>query len=633
MRTEMRTNRMGQTRRRMPTGLGALLLLLVLASFAVFAVACGEDPTATPQPTATAPPQPAPTATPAPEPTATAAPEPTATPAPQPTATPALEPTATTAPQPTATPAPEPAATPAPEPEPAPDDDALTRAYVTKAVEYYEANGRDATVAYYNDPASREGERVMTIIDPAAGLILASGISPVAAGMSMQTAGSVFPSLDGVSEEGMWLEHQGFNPVTSQQGPQRSFAVRHDGLIFVSGHFILRENLAGATKNYVNKAIELYQSEGLDATIAHYNSRDSLDGQFYLFLIDEDDLYLAHPIFPHLIGTDIKDRVSSDGYELGKEIAKATEDGHWVEYLWPHPVTGREGLKVAWVVRHDGLIFASGYYEGEDDSGPPPWQDADPEQYTVDYVNRAIDRYRRDGLDAMTHYYNSVASFEGQWYLFATGADNIYTIHPLIPRLIGTDITEVVGSDGYELGKEIAKATGEGIWVEYLWPHPVNGEEVPKVAYAKRHDGMIFASGYYPDPEVDPIAYTKAHVQKAIDRYESDGLDATVAYYSTPESFDGQWVLSITDKDGNFLAVPLAPGMVGASIKTTMIALDGQAVGARIAEATEEGFWVSFPWGTADTAEVLTLHMWVIRYDGLIFMSGFYTDQPTMPTQ
>ena len=40
----------------------------------------------------------------------------------------------------------------------------------------------------------------------------------------------------------------------------------------------------------------------------------------------------------------------------------------------------------------------------------------------------------------MLDYYNSVASFEGEWYLFATDANNIYHVHPLAPRLIGTDI-------------------------------------------------------------------------------------------------------------------------------------------------------------------------------------------------
>ena len=105
-------NPTGSRRRRSPVGMNALFLLVILVSSAVLLFACGDDPTATPEPT------PAPTATP--EPTVT--PDPTATP----------EPTA----PPTAT----------PEPEPVNEDDALTRAYVEKAIAYYDANGRDATI-------------------------------------------------------------------------------------------------------------------------------------------------------------------------------------------------------------------------------------------------------------------------------------------------------------------------------------------------------------------------------------------------------------------------------------------------------------------------------------------------------
>jgi len=202
------------------------------------------------------------------------------------------------------------------------------------------------------------------------------------------------------------------------------------------------------TREYVMRAIEHYDRDGREAALAYYNSQASLDGQFYLFLIGADDIYLAHPIFPHLIGTDIKDVVGSDGQELGKEIALATEDGIWVEYLWPHPVTRREQQKVTWAIRHDGLIFASGYYAGAPEAGSPAWRDADPREYTVQYVNRAVERYEQEGLESFLNYYNSVASFEGQWYLFATDADDIYHVHPLIPDLIGTDIKAVVGWDG-----------------------------------------------------------------------------------------------------------------------------------------------------------------------------------------
>ncbi len=498
---------------------------------------------------------------------------------------------------------------PASKPEPAsePDDDALTTAYVMQAIERYESDGREATVAYYNSRESVEGQRFMSIIDADTNVLLTSPLRPAAVGV-------VVPAS--ATEEGIWIERQGSNPITNQREPRRTFFILRDGLIFAASHSALRENIAQATKNYVAKATELYDSEGLDATIAYYDSRESVDGQFYLFLIGADDIYLAHPIFPHLKGTDIKDVVGSDGQELGKEIAQATEEGIWVEYLWPNPVTGLEDSKITWAIRHDGLIFASGYYTGEADSAPPPWQDADPREYTVDYVNRAVERYERDGLEAMKAYYNSVAAFEGQWYLFATDANDIYHVHPLLPRLIGTDIKDVVGADGYELGKEIAKATEEGHWIEYIWPHPSTLKNAPKVSYAVRRDGMIFASGYYPEPE-DPAAYTKSYVQKAIDYYEENGLDATVAHYNSENSFEGQWYLGLADSDSRILVSAVVPHVIGSQLSP------------ETAEAIDAGQWVELEWFGNLTAGTTFRHIWGTRHDGLYFYSGYFVEQGT----
>ena len=498
---------------------------------------------------------------------------------------------------------------PAPKPEQVsePDDDALTTAYVMRAIERYESDGREATVAYYNSRESVEGQRFMSIIDADTNVLLTSPLRPAAVGITVPAT---------ATEEGIWIERQGSNPVTNQREPRRTFFILRDGLIFAASHSALRENIAQATKNYVAKATELYDSEGLDATIAYYDSRESVDGQFYLFLIGADDIYLAHPIFPHLKGTDIKDVVGSDGQELGKEIAQATEEGIWVEYLWPNPVTGLEDSKVTWAIRHDGLIFASGYYTGEADSAPPPWQDADPREYTVDYVNRAVERYERDGLEAMKAYYNSVAAFEGQWYLFATDANDIYHVHPLLPRLIGTDIKDVVGADGYELGKEIAKATEEGHWIEYIWPHPSTLKNAPKVSYAVRRDGMIFASGYYPEPE-DPAAYTKAYVQKAIDYYEENGLDATVAHYNSENSFEGQWYLGLADSDSRILVSAVVPHVIGSQLNP------------ETAEAINAGQWVELEWFGNLTAGTTFRHIWGTRHDGLYFYSGYFVEQGT----
>ena len=582
-------------RRRAPVDVRTLFLLLIVASLAAFVVACGDDPSPTPVPIATTPS----------EPTATTVPEPTSTPAPEPTSEAATL-----------------------------DDDAITRAFVAAAIEYYEENGLDATVEYYKSEAGIEDGRPLTILDAEESVVLVFRALPTLEGQYVGP-GSRFSGLGRMitdsTEDGVWSTDRGINPVTKQEEPRRVFVILHDGLVFATSHSALAEDVAGSTKEYVNKAIAKYNDDGLDAVIAHYNSQDSLDGQFYLFLIGADDNYVAHPIFPHLIGTDIKDVVGSDGQELGKEIAQATEEGVWVEYLWPHPVSRKEQQKVTWAIRHDGLIFASGYYAGDPESGPPAWRDADPREYTVQYVNQAIERYERDGLESMLNYYNSVASFEGQWYLFATDANDIYHVHPLISRLIGTDIKDVVGSDGYELGKELAKATdgGEGVWVEYLWPHPVTLKEVPKVGYAVRHNGMLFASGYYPQVE-DPAAYTKSYVQKAIEYYEANGLDATIAHYNSQESVDGQWSLTMADENDLVRVAVLAPHLVGTDLKDVGAGRT-RNIGEEMAAATEQGIWVSFVFPNTRSSETLYAHTWAIRHDGLLFTSRYYDDRPDVP--
>jgi len=506
--------------------------------------------------------------------------------------------------------------------------DAQTLGYVSAAIARYDEDGLAATVAFYNSEASIEGDRSLLLVDRTTFRLLAAPIFRHLVGATLPPGHSLTRLVRAAPESGVWINHLQTNPQTGQRDSKRSYFVLHDGIVFGSGHFSVRANLAGIIREYVSNAIGRYQSGGLAATIDFYNSRQSVDGELYLFLMDADDIYLAHPIFPHLIGTDVKDVVGSNGYELGIEIAKATAEGHWVEYLWPNPVTGREEPKTTWVVRHEGLIFASGYYTPDPTAEPPAWLGADPREYTVEYVQRAIERYERDGLESMTNYYNSTAAFEGQFYLFAMDANDIYFIHPLFPRLIGTDIKDVVGSDGYELGKAIAEATEEGIWVEYLWPHPVTLQEAPKVTFAIRHDGRIFASGYYPAAE-DPEAHTMAYVQAAIDRYESDGLEATTAFYNSSESFDGASFLFLIDENDVYLVHPLLPQRIGTDVKLVRArGTDGVVYnyGEQIAEVTEEGRWfhnlAPSAQGTGSTA-----HVWVIRHDGLIFGSAYFDDE------
>ena len=183
-----------------------------------------------------------------------------------------------------------------------------------------------------------------------------------------------------------------------------------------------------------------------------------------------------------------------------------------------------------------------------------------------------------------------------------------------------------MGSDGYELGKELAKATeGEGVWVEYLWPHPVTLKEVPKVGYAVRRDGMLFASGYYVQPE-DPAAQTKAYVQRAIDYYEANGLDATIERYSDADSVDGQWNLTLADENNVLRVAFLSPNLVGANLTAGT-----GTIGSQMAAAGEDGAWISTIFPNTRSSETLYAHVWAIRHDGLLFSARYYDDKPDVP--
>ena len=121
---------------------------------------------------------------------------------------------------------------------------------------------------------------------------------------------------------------------------------------------------AGYTRSKVQDAIRYYDRNGRDATVEHYSSEDSRHGQWYVFIVDEDGYVIASPN-TDLIGRDPALRVDASGYFYGDDLMSATGAGKWISYVFRNPETGENARKHTWVVRHDGLLFASGFYEGE----------------------------------------------------------------------------------------------------------------------------------------------------------------------------------------------------------------------------------------------------------------------------
>ena len=253
----------------------------------------------------------------------------------------------------------------------------------------------------------------------------------------------------------------------------------------------------------VQAAVNLYKTGGREAVIATYNDPASIDGQWYVFIADENDRYVAHPASPDFVGQDIKGIPGLDGSPVGVQIANAPDTGHWTEYVWPNPETNKLEQKRTWSIRYDGYLFASGYYQpwAPDPASLPIVSKEDPEAFTRAFVLAAIARYQLEGREATIAYYNDPASIDGQWYVFISGENDIIVVHPTNPDLVGTDLKEIV-SHGFPSGAEVAKATGTGRWTEYLSPDPVTGQTAQKRTWSIRHDGYLFGSGYYePLPE------------------------------------------------------------------------------------------------------------------------------------
>ena len=385
-----------------------------------------------------------------------------------------------------------------------------------------------------------------------------------------------------------------------------------------------RSDEAAYTQHFVRQAIERYDAEGSDATLEYYNSPDSMDGQWYVFIVNADGTLIANANRPDLLGTSSAARLDLFGKSYGQEIVAATEEGRWVDYFFHHPGTDRPQQKHSWIVRHDDLYFGSGWYEVDDTGAPPA---AAGRAYARYLVAEAIDRYDTEGRDATLDYHNSPEAIDGEWYVFVRGSDGVSLANANRPDIVGTDRSNATDVTGKNYGQEILAATAEGNWVDYHFRNPETGEDVQKHSWVVRRDDLIFGSGWYPSGEVpeqsDVAAYTQHLVIEAIERYEADGRDAVIEYYNNPDTVDGQWYVFIDHPDGTILSHPANPDLVGTDL-SGFTDVNGKLFGPEILAAGTGGRWVDYYSTDPSDGTDRLKYSWVIRYDDLLFGSGWY---------
>ena len=259
---------------------------------------------------------------------------------------------------------------------------------------------------------------------------------------------------------------------------------------------------ASYTKFVVDQAIARYEADGLDAALAHYNSPASIDDQWYVFVVDENDTVIGH-YDPNRRGLDVKGWVGTDinGYNFGPEMLAATEAGRWVPYVYVNPAAGTLGdegtfeLKNAWVVRHDGLLFGSGWY-------------INTEQFVPQLISESAEHFRRGGMEAILEFYNDPQGVSAgliptaEYYNRTDTLDGYFTgiiaapngeiLTHIDPQLIGTDVEDL-------LGPAVRNATAEGTWITAEDNPAGVGPQTMRVWFIDVEGTLIGAGWYSPE--------------------------------------------------------------------------------------------------------------------------------------
>ena len=376
---------------------------------------------------------------------------------------------------------------------------------------------------------------------------------------------------------------------------------------------------ADYTKFLVRDAISRYESEGLDATVAYYNAKESVDGQWYVFIIDDNQTIISHAPNPDLVGKDASQALGPNSYPTGSAVAaSADEDGAWFDYTYANPASGVVETKHSWVVIHDDITFGSGWYE----RGPGK---SDAPAYTKAFVQQAMNLYVALGLEETVAYYNTEESVDGQWYVFIIDDNQTIISHAPNPDLVGKDASQALGPNSYPTGSAVAASADEdGAWFDYTYANPASGVVETKHSWVVIHDDITFGSGWYErgPGKSDAPAYTKAFVQQAMNLYVALGLEETVAYYNTEESVDGQLYVFIIDPDGYTIAHH-NPWFRGRD-PSLRVDATGYFYGDDLLSATEAGHWVDYVLLNPESGENRQKHTWIVRHDGLLCTASTY---------
>ncbi len=122
---------------------------------------------------------------------------------------------------------------------------------------------------------------------------------------------------------------------------------------------------AAYAQHLVSQAMERYQKDGFENTVAYLNSDAGKDGEWYVFMVHSGGELLA-TADQELVGENMNGDLGTDpsGYNFWLDMRDTTSQGKWLSYTFLNPETREQQPKHSWVARDGDLFFGSGWYEG-----------------------------------------------------------------------------------------------------------------------------------------------------------------------------------------------------------------------------------------------------------------------------
>lgn len=126
---------------------------------------------------------------------------------------------------------------------------------------------------------------------------------------------------------------------------------------------------------------------------------------------------------------------------------------------------------------------------------------AAPKDEALALVTKAVALVKEVGKDkALAAFNDPKGQFvKGDLYVFAYTLQGVILAHPMNPKLIGKDMTDVRDSDGKLFTKDfIATVNGPGKgWVDYNWTNPTTKKIEAKSSYVAKAGDIFVGCGIY----------------------------------------------------------------------------------------------------------------------------------------